>query len=411
MQSKQVIVIIALLLCISQAAGKWIPEYSGYIDTLYGVNLHRLEQRRALKWRLHGQGSLQHNNHTLYAALDFAHNHHNSNKSNLTLKEAYWEWAGEHMDMRLGRQIIAWGKADGLAVTDIISPKDHRQYFAQDYQDTRLAVDALTLRYLGNTMTLEAIWIALPAFERLPSHPRNPLSAIMQPSSTFIDSERVPIRYYDNNKPNSLKDSEWALRSSFYLPSMDVSLTWFHGWDRKPWKQQQHINVNEIKIDKQYHKMDMFGIDAAVAAGDWVWRAEGAWFKARQMTRLDGRKQKTNQTMLLGGFDWNSGNWIITGQYLYDAVSNSQALSRRGVQNTATLSASKQLLRDTLSLEGGAYFDLDNGGGAYSLEADYAVNDNYHIIGGINSFDAAKTSRFYPLRSLSTLWLKMKYSF
>ena len=38
------------------------------------------------------------------------------------LHEAWLEYAAEGWDMRLGRQTIIWGKADGVQITDIISP-------------------------------------------------------------------------------------------------------------------------------------------------------------------------------------------------------------------------------------------------------------------------------------------------
>ncbi|MBT7111399.1 MAG: hypothetical protein HN934_00005, partial [Candidatus Marinimicrobia bacterium] len=42
----------------------------------------------------------------------------------LGLREAYMDVYFNTMDLRIGKQQIIWGKADGMFITDIVSPKD-----------------------------------------------------------------------------------------------------------------------------------------------------------------------------------------------------------------------------------------------------------------------------------------------
>ena len=63
----------------------------------------------------------------------------------LKLKEAYIDWKGEMLALRVGRQIVSWGKADDIKITDIICPKDEASFVASDYNESRLGVDAVRL--------------------------------------------------------------------------------------------------------------------------------------------------------------------------------------------------------------------------------------------------------------------------
>ena len=45
--------------------------------------------------------------------------------------------------VRLGRQFVIWGAADGVRVTDLVSPMDMTEFLAQDYDDIRMPVNAL----------------------------------------------------------------------------------------------------------------------------------------------------------------------------------------------------------------------------------------------------------------------------
>lgn len=413
--------LLAFVLCasyqLSLAEAQWQNTYGVEVEALNGFSLQSPRQQRANKFRLHLQGSLSHGKHTGFIAVNAEKNRFAADKATLAIQEAYWEWASEQFDLRLGRQLIIWGKADGVAITDVISPKDHREYLAQDYQDTRLPVNALKLRYLGDVMTLEGIWIPIPAFDELPSNTNNPLTPVLQPNSRRIAGKQQGIHYHDDDKPNSIKDSEFALRASYYLSAMDMSLSWFHGHDRQAFTYHQLPIMEaggdssaDIILRRRYRKMDMLGIDAAIPSGEWVWRLEGAWKHHPAEYSNGHRLDVLDHSLLLAGFDWNPGNVMVTGQYLTERLTRGGQAGQRRRQNAITLSVSKKWLRDTLTLDGSAYIDLDDSSTAMSIEGDYAVDDNWHVATGINFFDGRRDSRFQPFHDLSAVWLKVKFS-
>ncbi len=90
----------------------------------------------------------------------------------------YAYYSNSHWDIRAGRQIITWGVADALRLTDIISPMDYTEFLAQDYDDIRIPVGALRLRYSREKWSLEAVAVPINSFFELPTDEENPWSEV-----------------------------------------------------------------------------------------------------------------------------------------------------------------------------------------------------------------------------------------
>lgn len=112
-------------------------------------------------------------------------------------------------------------------------------------------------------------------------------------------------------------------------------------------------------------------------------------------------------TNALLGVDWYaSNNWNISAQYAH------QYVAKGDVRHTglSTLRISKELLNNTLALQTFAYIDVTNGGVFNRLSADYALNDQLHVILGYDLFHA-DSGMFTVYDKNSEVWLKLKYSF
>jgi len=54
------------------------------------------------------------------------------------LRECYLDILTDRLDLRLGKQQVVWGTADGVRILDIINPLDYREWTLKDYIDTRI---------------------------------------------------------------------------------------------------------------------------------------------------------------------------------------------------------------------------------------------------------------------------------
>ncbi len=54
------------------------------------------------------------------------------------LRECYLDVLTDRLDLRLGKQQVVWGTADGIRILDIVNPLDYREWTLKDYVDTRI---------------------------------------------------------------------------------------------------------------------------------------------------------------------------------------------------------------------------------------------------------------------------------
>ena len=364
----------------------------------------------------------------------------------LKLKEAYIDWKGEMLALRVGRQIVSWGKADDIKITDIICPKDEASFVASVYNESRLGIDAVRLSLLTEKVQVDAFFIPFFTPSTLPLAKGNPLRAQIFPAEEDGITINVPEDYRDFEHPSKhISNSEYAFRASAYTSVADVSLYYFYGWDDTPFFRYSpqmvvynssasgdrdiYDDIFEIDVSGKYKRMMMIGLDAAIPAGEFVIRLEEAYFPKRhfqttaeyQMQRqFSGQKMKTSlqkhQLISLAGLDWApSGGWTLTAQYIADIVfDHDKALERRNFEHQATLSIEKSVLNETLTLAASGALDLRDFSSATELEIDYKLNDAITLsaigdlyYGGIDN----KKGLFGDYRNLSSITFKGKISF
>ena len=354
----------------------------------------------------------------------------------LKLKEAYLDWKGEMLALRVGRQIVSWGKADDIQITDVISPKDEASFVAADYNESRLGIDAVRLSLLTEKLQIDAFFIPFFTPSILPLAKGNPLNPIMFPNKVDGITINAPEDYRDLERPSKhISNSEYAFRASAYTSFADISLYYFYGWDDIPFFKYS-ANINEdfdndnINVSGKYKRMMMAGVDAAIPAGEFVIRLEEAFFPKRhfqttaeyQINRqFSGKKVKNSlqkqQLISLAGLDWcPSGGWTLTAQYISDIVFNHEkSLDRRNFEHQATLSVEKTLLNETLTLMTSGALDLRNLSSAVEIEADYKLTDaiTLSIIGDIyyEGPDENKKGLYSDYRNLSSVTFKGKMNF
>jgi hypothetical protein len=54
------------------------------------------------------------------------------------LRECYLDVLTDNLDLRLGKQQVVWGTADGVRILDLINPLDYREWTLKDYIDSRI---------------------------------------------------------------------------------------------------------------------------------------------------------------------------------------------------------------------------------------------------------------------------------
>ena len=358
----------------------------------------------------------------------------------LKLREAYIDWKGEMLALRIGRQVVSWGKADDIQITDVLNPRDETNVVAADYSESKLGVDAVRLSLLTDKTQVDAYWIPFFTPSILPLAKGNPLHSRIFPEEVDGIGINYPEKYDDFELPEKrLSKSELALRASSYTSVADLSLYGFYGWDDLPLirynpnivfgdGEDMPATSYSIDVTGEYKRMYMIGADAAIPAGDFVFRLEGAYFPKRhfqtdvnsQLFKYseDSRpaSKRKNQALGLAGLDWTpSGGWTITAQYVADAVIDYDSdIERKQFEHQATLSIEKSILNETLTIMASGALDLWDFSTASELELDYKLTDaiTLSLIGDLYlEGPDGKEGLYGEYRDYSSVTFKGKMSF
>ena len=383
-------------------------QVKGFLDTYHAARTEGKGEWLASRTRARGELTLEKGGARLFVSMNAIYNALLKEQTGITLREAYLSYANAHVDLRAGRQIIIWGVADALRLTDQISPMDYTEFLAQDYDDIRTPVNAFRLRLVRQAFNVELVCIPVSDFFTLPTDERNPWAA-------HIDAPMPYTFDLDSRKPKTrLRNVEFGGRLSVNLSGIDFSFCGLHTWNKMPaFSYAVEPSGAAMTVVGHYRRLTMFGADVSFPIGRFVVRGElAANLNEVQNAEFGSEVQGRNVFNALLGVDWYAGNdWMLSAQYAHKHVGGSiEGLSVLRNTGVATVRVSKELFRNTLALSSFAYIDVSHGGVFNRLSCKYDLNDQISLTAGYDYFHA-DAGMFAMYSRNSEVWVKLKYGF
>ncbi len=444
-------------------SAKPVFTLSGKIETLHGVRWN--DAKKNLEYgasrsiaQMKGEVSAGSSYAVISAAAEY--NYRNPARTGFRLNEAYYRYSSEIWDISVGRQVIAWGQADGFKLTDVLSARDSSEFISFSGDDARLPSDSVRLRFFHDLFTFEAVAVPFFTPNKLPrfgfeNGAKDGLYYIDTPDSYKTPFGSIPIQYTktESEKPKMFTDTEAAARFSFFLPGIDFSVSGFYGWDKNPryvksgyakkgvlnskYPYDKDLNPYVPKelhttLNEEYYRIGMAGFDAAIPAGDVTIRLETAWVGGRYfepkellsslpiaqiMDKTSGADVpiafnapvKKHQLLMLAGIDWIKSSWTLSAQYFEDLILNHKNDIKRPMhKGFVSLSVSKTFLRETLKLSASGVIDVNYGSTFSTYSVSYALTDNINFALGGDVYTKGYDGKgdFAAMHKISALWLK-----
>ncbi|MDB5956955.1 MAG: hypothetical protein JWP60_3563 [Ramlibacter sp.] len=322
------------------------------------------------------------------------------------LREGYINVRSGPVDLRVGQQIIAWGRADELNPTDNLSPRDFT-LLTPESDDQRLGTAAARLTYHFGDYAMTAIW--LPSFRS---------NVIPIPHTPGVDVARqVP-----DGQGAAFKLERSGTR-------WEGSLSFYDGLDVNPDLVFLGVNQNAADLALRNHRIRVFGGDVATVAGPWGLRGEAAY----TWTSYDPvMRPLVKKPFFYGvaGADRTFDNGIyVNVQYYLRHISNFQdpggigdpLLREIAVQSALTvnqrdrfehglsLRLSDKWFNNTLEAELAAVVSLTRGDQVWRPKVIYAINDQLKLTVGVDVFAGGSNTFYGRLRDNSAFYVEMKY--
>lgn len=329
------------------------------------------------------------------------------------LREAFVDLRFGSLDIRAGRQIIAWGRADGINPTDNLTGED-LTLLAPDDDDRRLGTTVLRASYYLGDVSVTGYW--LPEFRghRFPLPPA--------PGFTLV-----------HDHPEWPAD-QWALRVEQTGRAVDWSVSYFHGRDLTPDLRARLEAVapsREAAIVLSHHRIRVFGGDMAANLGRVGLRAEAAYVDTEDGAGRDPFTKNPFLFVVVGGDRTFREYLNLNVQYLFrfvrgqrtsqtglspteagvaelQGILNSQATR---VQHGASFRVSHKWLRETLEGECAAVGFFGPDGLALRPKVTYALTDRWKVLLGAEIYRGESASVFGMLRPNSTGYLEARWGF
>ena len=380
-------------------------QLNGFVDSYHALQLQSPHKIMSSRTRLRLEMRADYGEASLFSSVNLAYNSLIKEQTGAFLREAYFDYAGKYLEVKAGRQIVTWGVADGLRITDLISPMDYTEFMANDYDDIRVPVNAINLKYPGESFSAELVFVPVPEYFVIPTSDDNPWQ-MTAPNGMQMDLSGTPAKH--------IKNSEYGGRFRFFLENLDFSLTALRTFNKSPVTiAGYNLETKSAVVKGVYEPMNVVGGDVSIPAGELVIRGEIAFYFGEPVAlknSMDYRLRKTFNGLI--GIDWYAGdNWTIMAQYMHKIIMDYRDVLGTE-QNTSMITAriSKELLNNTLKLSVYGMFDVDNVGFYVRPAADYLLNDQITLsLGG--DILGGRRGIFKTYKKNTQIWVKGKYFF
>ncbi len=343
------------------------------------------------------------------------------------LREGYVEVDRGPLELRAGKQIITWGRADEMNPTDVITPKDYLLLLPAGQPEYRYGVTALRADY-SLTPETRAIGVWVPVF-----------------SPSRIPFDLPPgVRLRETLPSLAIEDGSAGAKLDHSSGGIDASLAYFYGFNLLPEVRVASVAADPVSgatsahVDLAHPRRHMVGADFATAVGRFGYRGEIAYVHT---PNADGHRvdEVTPYLYYVLGVErtfYENLSVIVqyVGRYVVNRVDPARALADPDpllgrarflaaretfvinqeldtVQNGWSLRIDKRWWNDTLEFELLSLHYVERNDFFLRPTLSYALADGWRAAVGAEVFHGPMHSLFGRVEKNTGAFLELRYSF
>lgn len=376
-------------------------DYRGLSHLKLGMNLG-FDYRINPKWQAHGELKGRYDaGYQLNGRDNFESALLDDEEMELEIGELWVRGElAESVDIKLGRQIVVWGKSDNLSVTNILNPIDNRSPGMVDVKDLRLPLMMAKLDYyfqgLGGDWSVSAIAIPQISFNK------NPVSG---------SEYAIPLPPAEDVTPeDGLDNMEYALALNGIFSGWDLSLYRAQLFDDNP-----YFTTEEGSPQLLHSRIQMNGIAANSVYGSWLIKGELAHLRNLRYSNTPSAYRRVD--MLLGveyaGIKNSAISFEVVQRQIMDHDSALQSSGVNSRSHQLALSIRNDQMHDQLHLVGLILLNdlsTDNGG-IVRLSGEYELIDSLAVTLGVVDYLATSNLPFSEIEDNDRIFTELEYYF
>ena len=315
------------------------------------------------------------------------------------------------VDVRIGRQIIVWGRADALNPTDSVGRRDYSRLTVDDADQRDGADSACATWFIGADYSLQML-------------------ALVNPRSDILPLRLPPTLTLETAAPR--RQVEFATKLDRTNGAVDWSLSYYEGHDRLPDLGVAGVGSDGVRVLLSSHSVRTTGVDFSTEAGGTVWRGEAAWSQRDAASGADGYFRKRSQLMVvLGGDrdvgDGNNVNLQLFGQwvpgyrdpdFLADPVAIAVARVESAIGNQpgkhqygATWRLARAWANETWHAEFTGVHSFTTHANVLRAQVRHDIDDRWRVNAGIEAYRGSVDTAPGQLKNNSTAYVELRTLF
>ena len=323
----------------------------------------------------------------------------------LELREAYLLGSPfKNLDVKIGRQIVVWGKSDNIRVTDVLNPLDMREPGMTDIEDLRLPVAMTNLGYYFGEWNLSGIAVHEIRFNKNPvfGHDFFPFESPLPP---------------EIEPSESLENTEWAASLSGTFTGWDFALYYAYIFDEQTYLDTEVIDGSSLLVRK-HARLNMAGAAADVALGNWLIKAEAAVLHGIRFFAAPG-KNHTRSDLLAGveysGFEETTISLEVVNRYIHGFSDRLKLAPDKAEENLfqTVLRINRTFYNQTLDVTFlcSTFGPIGQDGAFQRLTAEYDVTDSVSVLGGVILYESGDLPEMQSIGDNDRIYLEMTYHY
>jgi hypothetical protein len=330
---------------------------------------------------------------------------------NLDLFEGYLLHATPGWDLRLGRQIVRWGKTDQISPVDNLNPQDLREFFIPELEDRKLPNWMARIRAFPDDagplggIALEAVFI--PFFEQNDFDWTGNTWAL-------LGVEDTGLRINEDEPGQGLENSDYGLRAAATVGGWDLAVSWLAATEKTPRLRLDPFNPKGPTLRGDYGRQNIFGFEFETTLDSFGFRGEAAYFDRQSINTEDFNPASSPVAHWVVGLDYiGEDDWYaniqLSHQHLFEYDEDALFLKRDNFFLNGELN--REFWRGNFMLKLRYAVDLHDGGSFITPEAILTYFRNLELSMGANAFFGPKNSLFGRYRDNDQAFLRATWRF
>jgi len=331
----------------------------------------------------------------------------------LELFESYIDtWFGD-TSLRLGKQQVVWGQADGLKVLDVVNPQSYREFNLPVFEDSRIPTWMMNLQHpTGDDSTLQLLVIPDMTFNELADGGADfqTTSPELAPSPT----PSIPVQFNDVERPDD-GELEFGLRWSAFVDGWDITANYFN-FHQDNAVIYRDFNNGLVEVTPTYERSQLAGVTGSTAFSDWVVKIEAGFIQDNYFIRNDLESsgiEKTDEVASVFAFDYQGiSDLMVSYQFFFSQVQNYEPeIVRKENSIRHTLLLIKDAWNETLELRLFTLVNRDYDDGQTRGKVTYKVDDYWSVWTGIDYFYGDREGPFGQYSDASRIVAGWQFSY